>query len=77
MRLKIWNYYYKIFKDLNNKKIKLPHIPKYCKHNGHIFILLKNRDGLLNHLNKNKVNCTFHYIPLHQVQQEKFCKFGS
>ena len=78
MRLKIWNYYYKIFKDLNNKKIKLPHIPKYCKHNGHIFyIIKKNRDGLLNHLNKNKVNCTFHYIPLHQsAAGKKFCKFG-
>ncbi|WP_440657142.1 dTDP-4-amino-4,6-dideoxygalactose transaminase [Candidatus Pelagibacter sp. HIMB1509] len=78
MRLKIWNYYYKTLKDLKNEKITLPYIPKYSKHNGHIFyIIIRNRDGLLKYLNKNKINCTFHYVPLHQsIAGKKFCKFG-
>ena len=66
-RLSIWKKYYSVFLDLSNK-IQIPDIPKYKKHNGHIFyIVLKknNREKILKFLNKRKVNAIFHYIPLH------------
>jgi len=69
-RLKSWNRYYEGLKDLEDRGfIKLPYIPKYCLHNGHMFYIkvdnLKIRDSLLKYLKENGIFAVFHYIPLH------------
>lgn len=70
-RIKIWDYYYQNLLHLENQGIvRLPFIPKYNKHNAHIFYLILddafyNRDELIKYLSKNDIIATFHYIPLH------------
>lgn len=69
-RLFSWNFYYDYLQELKNKKmIVLPTVPYECSHNAHIFYIkvknLKTRRRLLKYLNSNKINATFHYIPLH------------
>ena len=68
-RLTIFNRYHKLLKNLEIKNIiKRPTLPKYTKHNGHIYyILIKNskRDQLINHLKQKKIQSVFHYVPLH------------
>ncbi|MDA9973082.1 dTDP-4-amino-4,6-dideoxygalactose transaminase, partial [Candidatus Pelagibacter ubique] len=68
-RINIFNKYHKQLKSLEIKKlIKRPSIPKYAKHNGHIYYLIvKNnqRNKLIKHLRQKKINSVFHYIPLH------------
>jgi dTDP-4-amino-4,6-dideoxygalactose transaminase len=70
MRLDIWQNYFTEFQDLSDdKKIKLPHIPKGCKHNGHIFYLImrdpEEKHNYIEFMKKLGVQCTSHYIPLH------------
>ena len=68
-RINIFNKYQKELKSLEIKKlIKRPSIPKYAKHNGHIFYLIVNsnqRNNLIKYLKQKKINSVFHYIPLH------------
>jgi dTDP-4-amino-4,6-dideoxygalactose transaminase len=69
-RLRIWNTYHEIFRDLENAElVRRPIVPKHCKHNGHIYYLLLNkkfcRDSILKKLKANGVNAVFHYQPLH------------
>jgi len=50
--------------------IRLPYSSVECQHNAHMFYLLvstsiQDRDKLLSHLNGNKINAVFHYVPLH------------
>ena len=68
-RLMIFNHYHKLLKNLEIKNIiKRPLIPKYAKHNGHIYyILIRNnkRDKLMDYLKQKKIQSVFHYVPLH------------
>jgi dTDP-4-amino-4,6-dideoxygalactose transaminase len=67
----IWQQYYDSLSLLQNQgKCSLPDIPKYSNHNGHMFYLVcnneKERIDLINHLRKNKIESTFHYLSLHK-----------
>lgn len=69
-RLTSWHYYQQNFQLLaNDNRIKLPHIPIDCVHNGHMFyIKVKNvneRAELIEHLRSHDIMTVFHYIPLH------------
>ena len=67
-RLESWNIYYQ--KLQNIKEVELPQIPKYARHNAHLFYLKisnkKLRDQLILKLKKNNINASFHYLALHQ-----------
>ncbi len=61
--------------------IELPHVPDYCRHNGHIFyIKTKNREdrgNLISFLKARGMQATFHYVPLHSAPAgEKFGRFA-
>ena len=78
-RINTWNNYHDSLKDLEDKGyIKRPVIPKECKHNGHIYYIktknLEERTKLIEHLKKNNIQATFHYIPLHTSPAGK--KYG-
>lgn len=78
-RLKVWDYYYKNLKELENqKKITLPYIPEYSKHNAHMFYIkansLEERTKLIEYLKNNGIQAVFHYVPLHNSPAGK--KFG-
>ena len=70
-RIKIFNQYHKLLKNLEaNKLITRPSVPDYAKHNGHMYyiVLKKNqRTDLIKHLKQKKINAVFHYIPLHSA----------
>lgn len=75
-RLNCWNRYFESLKPLEEKgNLKLPYVPKECKHNGHMFyIKLKNldeRNRMISHLHALGVNAVFHYIPLHTAPAGK------
>ena len=70
LRLEIWKKYNNFFLNYNDLgSIKIPYIPKSCEANGHLFyLLMKNyseRENFINYMNLSKINCIFHYIPLH------------
>ena len=69
-RIQLWNNYYKLFKNWNSQRIKLPIIPNFATNNGHVFyILLESfelRQKLIQHLKANNVLAVFHYLPLHK-----------
>lgn len=69
-RLALWEVYYKGLKGLEDKgQIKLPQIPHYATHNGHLFYItlehLEARDQLIAALRNADVYAVFHYISLH------------
>lgn len=69
-RLFLWNKYYSLLLDLSIKyDFKLPYIPNYSEHNGHMFFIkLKNnteRESLRKFLKERGIIATSHYIPLH------------
>ena len=71
-RLKTWNAYYEGLKPLAEEgKLELPHVPKECVHNAHMFYIklrdLEERTRFISHMKENGVNCVFHYIPLHSA----------
>ncbi|WP_073050614.1 dTDP-4-amino-4,6-dideoxygalactose transaminase [Dethiosulfatibacter aminovorans] len=72
-RLNTWNMYYQGLKELKEEGvIELPHIPKDCEHNAHMFYIkckdLEERSNIIKHLKKNEISAVFHYIPLHSSQ---------
>ena len=74
-RIRIFNQYHKLLKNLEIEKIiKRPIIPNYAKHNGHMYYIIvkKNRrSDLIKHLKQKKINTVFHYIPLHSSPHGK------
>lgn len=75
-RLTSWQTYYDVLEDLIlDEKLMLPVIPKYVKHNGHIFyIKVKNqtvRNGLMSYLQHHGVTTAVHYPPLHNSDMGK------
>ncbi|MDW7668305.1 MAG: dTDP-4-amino-4,6-dideoxygalactose transaminase [Bacillota bacterium] len=78
-RLYLWEKYHKELKELQKDNfIKLPKIPDYANHNGHIyFIKVENnviRRELIGHLKENDILTVFHYAPLHSSPAGK--KYG-
>jgi len=70
IRLDIWNRYYEGLAELARAdKIELPHTPKVCTHNAHMFYIktkdIVERQELTHYLKEAKIQSVFHYIPLH------------
>ena len=69
-RIRKWDMYYDLLKDLGEKEcIGLPFVPSYCRHNAHMFYIkakdLSERSRLIGFLKENGIQAVFHYIPLH------------
>lgn len=68
-RINIFNNYHQQLDSLEIKKlIKRLTIPKYTKHNAHIYYLIvKNnqRNKLIEFLKQKNIDVVFHYVPLH------------
>lgn len=68
-RKALWNLYYKMLKNSNLKRIKLPEVPNYTAQNGHLFYIvcksLEHRNSLISHLKSEGVHAVFHYLSLH------------
>lgn len=77
-RLKIWHTYYELLKPLaDSEDLQLPYILPHCEHNAHMFYIkvkdLRQRTSLIEHMKKEGISATFHYVPLHSSQAgEKF-----
>ena len=74
MRMQKYEYYRKML-DKHEKKesFRLPLVPKFARHNAHIFYLIfqsqTHRDYVLGYLRKHGVAASFHYVPLHSSPQ--------
>ena len=81
-RLTSWKIYYEGLEELmDSGYVKLPVIPKECKHNAHMFYIkckdLEERTRLINYLKDNNISTAFHYIPLHtSVAGRKYGRFS-
>ena len=69
-RKEIWNFYHASTQDIEKMhQVQRPSIPEHSLHNGHIYYLLLNsndeRDKFIESMRLKKINCVFHYIPLH------------
>ena len=78
-RMRSWNLYYELLKELEVKGyIECPVVPEGCIHNAHMFyIKLKNleeRTMLIHYLRGKNIYAVFHYVPLHTSPAGK--KFG-
>ena len=78
-RLLRWSEYYEMLHDLCEEGyILLPHIPKDCQHNAHMFYIkvsnIEVRSRLIAFLKEKGVHATFHYLPLHSSDAGK--KYG-
>lgn len=80
-RMALWNTYYKQLQTLMEKgRIELPHIPKECEHNAHMFYIktkdLEERTKLIDWLKENEILACFHYVPLHSSKAgQKYGEF--
>ncbi|MDR3013167.1 MAG: dTDP-4-amino-4,6-dideoxygalactose transaminase [Chitinispirillales bacterium] len=78
-RIGVWDMYYEMLGPLAKEGfIKLPYIPRECRHNAHIFYI-KVADGkvqaaLLGYLKERGIGAAFHYVPLHTSEAGR--KFG-
>lgn len=71
-RLSIWNEYYRAFSPLaEGGEIEIPHVPKECVHNAHMFYIklktLQDRTAFISHMKEKEILCVFHYVPLHSA----------
>lgn len=71
-RLRAWNAYYQALKPLEDEgKLQLPYIPKGCTHNAHMFYIklqdLWERTTFIESMKEKKIQCVFHYVPLHSA----------
>ncbi|MBD3362736.1 dTDP-4-amino-4,6-dideoxygalactose transaminase [Candidatus Dojkabacteria bacterium] len=80
-RLKTWDLYHEGLKALEAKgKIELPHIPKECQHNGHLFYIkvedIDERSEIIEFLKLRDIHSVFHYVPLHSSKAgKKYSRF--
>jgi len=69
-RLRIWDRYADGCAALEHVGVRVPIVPDYASHNGHLFYLLlpptMPRAEVLADLNNRGVNAIFHYVPLHE-----------
>ena len=81
-RLRCWNVYYNLLKDLQESGcIELPVVPENCTHNAHMFYIkaanLEERSELSAYLIEKGIGSAFHYVPLHSSPAgEKFGRFS-
>lgn len=72
-RLSLWDRYKQGLADLTT--IELPFIPKYAKHNAHMFYIktkdINERSELIKFLRENGIQSAFHYVPLHSSDAGK------
>ena len=71
-RLKSWDTYYHMLKPLEEAgKLELPHVPKECVHNAHMFYIkfrnLAERTEFITYMKERDILCVFHYVPLHSA----------
>ena len=71
-RLASWHDYYQALEPLAQAgKIDLPHVPRGCEHNAHMFWMkcadIEERTHLISYLRERDVYAVFHYIPLHSA----------
>lgn len=75
LRMQKWSMYYEFFKRLGGGKIVLPHAPKECEHNAHMFYLLFESSEIqsqaLAFLKDRGIGAVFHYVPLHSSEAGK------
>jgi dTDP-4-amino-4,6-dideoxygalactose transaminase len=69
-RMAIWNQYHDAFAELEaQERLRRPHVPEHCGHNGHMYHLLLasrgERDRFIEHLGERGVQAVFHFVPLH------------
>jgi dTDP-4-amino-4,6-dideoxygalactose transaminase len=69
-RLKLWNYYYKKLKSLQQSDyVQLPIVPNYASNNAHIFYLIcssgDDRDRLQVFLSQNGIQSSGHFLSLY------------
>jgi dTDP-4-amino-4,6-dideoxygalactose transaminase len=69
-RKEIWDTYFSELTDwANTSGVRLPIIPAHCEPSYHLFYMLlpdlAARQGLIEHLKKERVLAVFHYQPLH------------
>lgn len=69
-RLHRWNHYQTSFQSLEQSgKINLLHIPDYCVHNGHNYLIFlrdkEERTHMIKFLRERGIESAFHYVPLH------------
>ncbi|MGY0692053.1 dTDP-4-amino-4,6-dideoxygalactose transaminase [Virgibacillus sp. FSP13] len=78
-RLQTWHHYQQELHSIEN--ITIPHVPKDCMHNAHMFYIKTKdeteRDQLMDYLNKHAAIMTAtHYVPLHSSHAgRKYGKF--
>ena len=79
-REKIWKYYYNKLNKINNDKFNLINFDKKIKSAYHVFpIIFKNiilKEKFIKYMKKNKIDCFFHYYPLHLSEFGKKYSFG-
>ncbi len=67
-RKAIWERYYRGLQSVPH--VRLPQLPDYSTHNGHIFYLLcrsqEERAELINYLKVRGIHSVFHYLSLHK-----------
>jgi dTDP-4-amino-4,6-dideoxygalactose transaminase len=78
-RLSLWKAYFDNLIDLMKAgHLELPFIPNNITHYAHMFYIklenLETRSKLIEFLNKNNIQSSFHYVPLHS--SEAGIKFG-
>ena len=69
-RLSIWKHYHHAFEEAENRSwVKRPLVFPDCQNNGHMYYLLMPnrayRDRFIEHLNRQGIQASFHFIPLH------------
>lgn len=72
-RMRAWNRYLKGLGALADRGlIELPHVPKECEHNAHMFFMkcrdIDERTALIQELKSAGIGAVFHYIPLHSSE---------
>jgi len=77
-RLAIWHHYHGAFKALEQAgRVRRPVIPVGCDHNAHMYSLLlhnlADRTAFINAMERQDINCVFHYVPLHSSPQGVVC----
>lgn len=69
-RMQIWNSYNNAFASFDqSEKIKRMHVPANAQHNAHMYYLLfqnlEQRSSYIQFMKENEVQCSFHYLSLH------------
>jgi dTDP-4-amino-4,6-dideoxygalactose transaminase len=69
-RRSVWEFYAKYLREwATERNVRLPVIPAHCEQPYHMFYLLlpslDARQSLIAHMKERRIQCVFHYLPLH------------